>query len=109
MRPVTNPDARSPRRAARPASTPALPGPVAPVTQGPASPEPAAAPELADEPSRSDASPSDPSGLPRVRKKKMAPIGPDALRALRERIRSGQYPSDEVVRDGLERLIRRPD
>lgn len=108
MRPVTNPDARSPRRAARPASAPALSGPVAPATQGPASAEPTAAPEPAA-PSRPDASPSAPSGLPRVSKKKMAPIGPDALRALRERIRSGQYPSDEVVRDGLERLIRRPD
>ncbi len=37
------------------------------------------------------------------------PIGPAAMKALREAIRSGRYPSDDVVRRGLERLIRRPD
>ena len=37
------------------------------------------------------------------------PIGPAAMKALREAIRSGAYPSDDVVRRGLERLIRRPD
>jgi|GEM_PF-5288614 len=37
------------------------------------------------------------------------PIGPEAMRALREAIRSGRYPSDDVVRRGLERLIRRPE
>lgn len=107
MRPVTDSDARSPRRAARPASSPSLPASLASATQGPASGEPAAAADPASP--RPDASPSAPSGLPRVTKPKMAPIGPEALRALRERIRAGQYPSDEVVRDGLERLIRRPN
>ena len=37
------------------------------------------------------------------------PIGPEALKRLREAIQSGEYPSDSVVRDGLERLIRRTD
>lgn len=37
------------------------------------------------------------------------PIGPEAMRALREAIRSGTYPSEDVVRRGLERLIRRPE
>jgi hypothetical protein len=35
------------------------------------------------------------------------PIGPEALRALREAIRNGTYPSDAAVMAGLERLIRR--
>jgi Arc/MetJ-type ribon-helix-helix transcriptional regulator len=39
----------------------------------------------------------------------MRPIGPAALKALREKIRSGAYPSDDVVRDGIERLIRRAE
>ncbi|MFO0932491.1 MAG: hypothetical protein U1E39_07250 [Planctomycetota bacterium] len=47
------------------------------------------------------------SALPPVAKKPMKPIGPAALKALREAIRSGAYPSDAVVRDGIERLIRR--
>jgi Arc/MetJ-type ribon-helix-helix transcriptional regulator len=29
------------------------------------------------------------------------------MKALREAIRSGRYPSDEVVQAGLERMIRR--
>ena len=37
------------------------------------------------------------------------PIGPEALKALREAIKSGKYPSDAAVRSGLERLIRRPE
>ena len=37
------------------------------------------------------------------------PIGPEALKALREAIKSGKYPSDDAVRSGLERLIRRPE
>jgi hypothetical protein len=37
------------------------------------------------------------------------PIGPEALRRLREAIQSGEYPNDTAVRAGLERLIRRPD
>ncbi|MBL9087532.1 MAG: hypothetical protein JNM10_10350 [Planctomycetia bacterium] len=45
--------------------------------------------------------------LPPVARKPMKPIGPAALKALREAIRSGTYPSDDVVRDGIERLIRR--
>ena len=37
------------------------------------------------------------------------PIGPEALKRIREAIQSGEYPSDAIVRSGLERLIRRPE
>ncbi len=37
------------------------------------------------------------------------PIGPDALKRIREAIQSGEYPSDAIVRTGLERLIRRSE
>ena len=37
------------------------------------------------------------------------PIGPEAFKRIREAIQSGEYPSDAVVRSGLERLIRRPE
>ena len=47
------------------------------------------------------------AALPPVARKPMKPIGPAALKALREAIRSGTYPSEDVVRDGIERLIRR--
>ncbi len=53
---------------------------------------------------------ADPSSpLPPMTKKPMRPIGPAALKALREAIRSGAYPSEAVVRDGIERLIRRSE
>lgn len=62
----------------------------------------------ADDASRADDAPrADGAALPPVAKKPMKPIGPAALKALREAIRSGAYPSDAVVRDGIERLIRR--
>ena len=35
----------------------------------------------------------------------LAPIGPERLKALREAIRSGQYPSDADVVGGLERML----
>ena len=35
----------------------------------------------------------------------LEPIGPERLRALREAIRSGTYPSDEHVMGGLARLF----
>jgi hypothetical protein len=38
--------------------------------------------------------------------KSLRPIGPAALKALRERIRSGQYPTDEQVQGGLRRMFR---
>ena len=65
---------------------------------------PAAAPAAPD---ASASTPSDAAPLPPVAKRPMKPIGPAALKALREAIRSGTYPSDAVVRDGIERLIRR--
>ena len=37
----------------------------------------------------------------------LKPIGPARMKALREAIRSGRYPSEDVVRAGLERMIRR--
>jgi hypothetical protein len=41
--------------------------------------------------------------------KSLRPIGPAALKALRERIRSGQYPTDEQVQGGLRRMFRSGD
>ena len=38
----------------------------------------------------------------------LKPIGPAALKALREAIRSGKYPSDDVVVTGLLRMMRNP-
>ena len=93
MRPVADSDATSSDRkgAHRPsAAVPAVP-----------------APQAADA-AATDAAASDPAAeLPPVARKPMKPIGPAALKALREAIRSGAYPSDAVVRDGIERLIRR--
>ncbi len=103
MRPVADSDATSSdRKAAHRTPTPA-PQAAAPVERNviPADPGPA------------DRAPADlASGeggavLPPVARKPMKPIGPAALKALREAIRSGTYPSDDVVRDGIERLIRR--
>jgi len=37
----------------------------------------------------------------------LEPIGPERLRALREAIRNGTYPSDEHVLGGLERMFSR--
>jgi hypothetical protein len=37
------------------------------------------------------------------------PIGPERLRALREAIRNGTYPSDADVMGGLVRMFREPD
>lgn len=51
--------------------------------------------------------PSTDSPLPPVAESPMKPIGPKALAALREAIKSGQYPSEAAVKAGLERLIRR--
>lgn len=51
----------------------------------------------------------EPVDLPPVPEPKpLKPIGPAALKALREAIRSGQYPTDAHVRSGLGRLLRRP-
>jgi hypothetical protein len=36
------------------------------------------------------------------------PIGPAALKALREAIKSGKYPSDQAVMRGIVRMIRKP-
>lgn len=38
----------------------------------------------------------------------LKPIGPERLRALREAIRNGTYPSDAHVESGLLRMIARP-
>jgi hypothetical protein len=37
------------------------------------------------------------------------PIGPERLRALREAIRNGTYPTDADVMGGLVRMFRQPD
>jgi hypothetical protein len=36
------------------------------------------------------------------------PIGPERLKALREAIRNGTYPTDRAVQSGLLRLFRKP-
>jgi hypothetical protein len=57
-----------------------------------------------DEPGAAHATPTEtfPAG-------RLKPIGPAALKALRERIRSGQYPSEEQVQGGLRRMFRSPE
>ena len=45
--------------------------------------------------------PTSPDDVPR-------PIGPERLKALREAIRNGTYPTDADVRGGLDRMFRRP-
>lgn len=37
----------------------------------------------------------------------LRPIGPQALKNLREAIRRGNYPPEDAVRSGMERLLRR--
>ena len=46
--------------------------------------------------------PAQPNDVPR-------PIGPERLRALREAIEGGSYPSDKDVMGGLVRMFRRPE
>jgi hypothetical protein len=36
------------------------------------------------------------------------PIGPEALKALREAIRNGTYPTDGAVESGILRMFRKP-
>lgn len=40
--------------------------------------------------------------------KSLKPIGPAALKALREAIQSGKYPSEAQVQGGLRRMFRSP-
>lgn len=44
-------------------------------------------------------------GEARAPKDPLEPIGPERLKALREAIRNGTYPSEEQVLGGLERLF----
>ena len=39
----------------------------------------------------------------------LEPIGPERLRALREAIQNGTYPTEEDVLGGLDRLLETPD
>ena len=48
-----------------------------------------------------------PSAGPFARKP-IQPIGPAAMKALREAIRSGRYPSDAAVIGGLTRMLKKP-
>jgi hypothetical protein len=41
-------------------------------------------------------------------RKPIQPIGPAAMKALREAIRSGRYPSDAAVIGGLTRMLEKP-
>ena len=58
-------------------------------------------------PSESAASGSSPSG-PFVRKP-LKPIGAEALKALREAIKTVKYPSDAAVVGGLMRMLKKPE
>ena len=42
-------------------------------------------------------------------KDKLSPIGPDRLRALREAIENGTYPTEADVLGGLDRLLESPN
>jgi hypothetical protein len=63
--------------------------------------EPMVAPDVGDA-RRLEPSAQPPKDVPR-------PIGPEALRALRDAIRNGTYPSDSDVMGGLVRMFREPD
>jgi hypothetical protein len=41
-------------------------------------------------------------------RKPIRPIGPTAMKALREAIKSGSYPSDAAVLGGLQRMLEKP-
>jgi hypothetical protein len=85
----------------RPAPEPkAAPGSTAPASVPP-TPPPAVDETQAAKPA------SRPPKAPLPADRPLEPIGPGKLRALREAIRSGQYPSEDVVRAGLERMIRK--
>ena len=57
----------------------------------------------------SAARPSDatPAGL--FARKPLKPIGAEALKALREAIKTGKYPSDAAVMGGLLRMLKKPE
>jgi hypothetical protein len=60
-----------------------------------------------DEPSKETGSTAIPTP-PVFSEGKPRPIGPKALKALRDAIRDGTYPSDRAVRAGILRMFRRP-
>jgi hypothetical protein len=59
----------------------------------------------------SDPAPAKPVARPAAgpfARKPIQPIGPAAMKALREAIRSGNYPSDAAVIGGLTRMLKKP-
>lgn len=89
----------------RPVPPPAKPVESAPVATPPPSPAPSADVTSRPDAERTTAGPVAGPFAHRPPK----PIGPEAMKALREAIKSGKYPTDDAVRAGLERLIRRPE
>jgi hypothetical protein len=80
---------------------------VRPVADSDVTPPPT--PPTPDDPSAGMGSPARAvnAAFPKAKPKAMRPIGPAALKALREAIRSGRYPHDAAVREGLERMMRK--
>jgi hypothetical protein len=79
--------------------------PMPPTSHGDVQPEvPATPPDDAKAPD-----PDSTTSLPPMNERPMKPIGPAGLKALREAIKSGRYPSDAAVRAGIERLLRKPE
>ena len=42
-------------------------------------------------------------------RKPLKPIGPEAMKALREAIKTGKYPSEAAVVGGLMRMLKKPE
>jgi hypothetical protein len=84
--------------------------PVPATAHADALPEPVSSPDAATPPDESKApDPAAMTALPPVHERPMKPIGPAGLKALRDAIKSGRYPSDAAVRTGIERLLRKPE
>ena len=66
---------------------------------------PPQAPRKADSRARPEVGDASASGA----KDKLSPIGPDRLRALREAIENGTYPTEADVLGGLDRLLESPN
>ena len=53
--------------------------------------------------------PADEAPAGPLARKPLKPIGPEALKALREAIKTGKYPSDAAVMGGLIRMLKKPE
>lgn len=55
------------------------------------------------------ARPADAAPVGPFARKPLKPIGAEALKALREAIKTGKYPSDAAVVGGLLRMLKKPE